>query len=174
MRAPARHLVLAVLVAAAGCGRIGFDAVQDDPSCVGECGGSFVACGDGDTGVLGCPAGCACDHVCAESPCETRCDGADTTCGVTLDSQTALWAVCSRGASCSYDATGGAEAVYDCGQGATCDVTCGGTSDCTVACTGGAACVLSCDGSSDCSFALCDGAEMTCGDGSIVCNRACP
>ncbi len=146
----------------------------------------LVACG-GDDGVCVPPAGQGFDW---QPACKTVDCAGVTSCDV----------ACAIGMSCgTLDCAGAGQCRYDCQQGATCpltdcrntgscgvhcwdhstcDVKCDRSMGCGVACTGGAECVLECgtNAGTVCKFDACTGGTgpIDCGNGLLVCNRACP
>jgi hypothetical protein len=158
-----------------------------DVTCNGGDGQDCKAtCETGSTCNVACDGVEKCDlHDCEDgSTCNLLCDGAEDCEAKCTDGSTCNMACSGElGDECRLDCKEATcdltcEGVEDCDKvqchdGSTCSVSCVGVTHCEIDCKGGSQCELTCEDSETCEFKQCDGAEMTCPDGRIVCNRGC-
>jgi hypothetical protein len=144
-------------------------------SCV-ECGALGFGCGSDcpDDGTCRCGGACACDIRCGEGEdCATNCSGG-SVCRLDVRRASNADVTCSGDAVCVVDAREASNVDAACRGTARCDIDCTDVSNCFVTCTEGAECLINCRSASNCEFTSCTGSEMSCPDGIVVCNRACP
>lgn len=110
--------------------------------------------------VLDCNVLAACSSTCASyTTCRSTCSG--TSCTHT----------CAAYANCSYESKA-SQTIAKCASGSTCDITCTNAATCNLDCLPGASCLFRCEGLT-CNPS-CSGVKLTCEDGTVVCDRACP
>ena len=147
-----------VLVAVAGCG---------GGSSVSVCtpAGDYVWPADCNTAQchaticdVTCPAGQDCPELdCTESP-QCRID-------------------CQPGVKCEHvDCTDAQDCFVDCEDTGSCSVTCENATGCSENCRADSECLLDCGTvpAAQCHLDMCPAGVVDCGNGVLVCNRACP
>lgn len=132
--------------------------------------------------ILPCQSTYACSQSCTStlSPCVFECDA--WSCLPSCQANTQCHATCGSGASCVGNCGAGAECVQvcrgvqcstTCTAGSNCDLDCGGAASCVLTCEQGARCLARCGSALDCEM-NCKGVQMSCANGTIACDRACP
>jgi hypothetical protein len=141
----------------AGPGRISTDAGSSEPP--------PYACGSGAT------------CYCSGSSCIESCAGG-AGCGPMACGDHSCLMICSGLAQCpDIDCAGATSCAVQCSAGSTCSIECQNAASCNeVRCTGGSSCLLRCADPTNCRFVECSGAKgaVSCPDGVLACNRACP
>ena len=109
---------------------------------------------------------CSLDCTKNNCSCEFQCSASAANCDMT----------CKEGtASCDVDCAGAASCKTTCETNTVCNINCTDVTACGEAkCELGAMCLLDCTGAGTCEFEVCAGAETSCPNNVIACNRACP
>jgi hypothetical protein len=137
-----------------------------------------IDCFDGEDCAVECSNGSSCDVECQRGEdCGVTCKGG-ARCEVDCYRSEDCAVECSDGATCNVQCGGGWGRTCDqiqCRSGATCNLECRDAGDCRGArCEAGAACLLECRNGWSCGFGYCPGGATQCGNGVVVCGRACP